>query len=62
MKDDLYGDDGLEPSAEVSDDPLIAEASAYWRRGDRREALHKLENALGRDFHGLGDLKFEDLK
>jgi len=39
----------------------LATAADWWRRGDKREALHFLEYALGRDFSGLGDLKPEDL-
>lgn len=40
----------------------LESASDWWRRGDKREALHYLELALGRDFDGLGDLKPEDLR
>lgn len=39
----------------------LQSAADWWRRGDRREALHFLELALGRDFDGLGDLRPEDL-
>lgn len=38
------------------------EALAWWRRGDKKEALHYLENALGSDFRGLGEMKPEDLR
>lgn len=49
-------DDGM-----IEDRDALDEAVARWRRGEKREALHHLENALGRDFAGLGDLKPEDL-
>lgn len=45
----------------IEDRDALDEAVARWRRGEKREALHHLENALGRDFAGLGDLKPEDL-
>lgn len=47
---------------EFDDHAAIESAADWWRRGDRREALHYLEIALGSDFHGLGDLKPEDLR
>lgn len=31
----------------------LDEAAAWWKRGDRREALHHLEMALGDNFYGL---------
>jgi hypothetical protein len=43
-----------------SPDDLIT-AAAWWGRGDKREALHFLEYALGRDFMGIGELRPEDL-
>jgi len=54
----------IEPDGDtaVEDTESLDEARARWRRGDRREALHYLELALGRDFDGLGDLKPEDLR
>lgn len=39
----------------------LADARDWWRRGDKREALHYLDIALGREFSGLADLKPEDL-
>lgn len=48
--------------SKVEDIAALDEAVARWRRGDRREALHYLELALGRDFIGLGDLRPEDLR
>lgn len=54
----------IEPSTDqlVDDPEAYANAINYWNRGNRREALHHLELALGRDFIGLGDLRPEDLK
>lgn len=49
-------DDGM-----IEDRDALDEAVARWRRGEKREALHHLENAPGRDFAGLGDLKPEGL-
>lgn len=46
----------------IEDTEALDEAAIRWRRGERREALHHLEIALGRDFSGLGDLQPEHLK
>jgi len=54
---EVDADDG----PEVDYPPALVDAADWWQRGDRREALHYLEIALGRDFSGLGDLKPEDL-
>jgi hypothetical protein len=51
----------IEAGRGVEDLDDLQDASDWWRRGDRREALHYLELALGRDFLGLGDLRPEDL-
>lgn len=40
----------------------LDEAAARWSRGERKEALHWLELALGREFDGLGDLTPEQLR
>lgn len=57
--DDFYAPD---PDTKIEDTDALLEASHRWRRGERREALHHLELALGRDFDGLGDLRPEDLQ
>ena len=46
----------------VEDIESLKNAQDYWRRGDKREAPHHLELALGRDFIGLGELRVEDLR
>lgn len=40
----------------------LSEAFARWRRREVREALYQLEQAMGGNLHGLGDLKPEDLQ
>lgn len=40
----------------------LLEAFVRWRRGDRREALHQLEQALDGKMPGLADLRAEDLR
>ncbi len=52
----------IEAGQGVEDLDDLQNASDWWRRGDKREALHHLELALGRDFIGLGDLRPEDLR
>lgn len=60
---ELENDVASDLVAKVIDDVgALEEAADWWRRGDRREALHYLEIALGRDFDGLGDLRPEDLR
>ena len=46
----------------IEDVAALDEAAVRWRRGDKREALHHLEYALGREFTGLSDLRPEDLR
>ena len=53
---DFYEDDGIE------DGNARVAAVHRWKRGERRETLHQLELALGRDFIGLGEIKPEDLR
>lgn len=48
-----------EGSIEV-DKYTLGLAVAAWRQGRATDALHHLENALGREFIGLGDLKLQD--
>lgn len=50
--DDLSFARDFEP-AEIEDSNAFDEARHRWQRGDKREALHYLEIALGRDFYGL---------
>lgn len=38
----------------------VRAASSIWKGGNRREALHQLENATADFFPGLGDLKLQD--
>lgn len=40
----------------------LTEAIFRWRRGEKREALHHLENALDGNFDGLGELRPEDIR
>ena len=62
VKQGLYGSEQWDDEVrDAAHDQGVLTALAYWRRGDKREALHQLENALGRDWIGLGDLKPEDL-
>lgn len=63
-RDKQYAGDwiGAPPIHADIDEDALDEATARWRRGERREALHYLEQALGRDFSGLGDLRPEDLR
>ena len=52
----IYCGDGV-GAVEVDVDALT-EAIFRWRRGERKEALHYIENAFtGRELDGLGDLK-----
>jgi hypothetical protein len=44
------------------DTACLDEAVCRWKRGERKEALHWLERALGRDFGGLGELAPEHLR
>lgn len=60
--DDLDDFHPPDPDTKIEDVDALAEAGHRWRRGDRREALHHLELALGREFCGLGDLRPEDLR
>ncbi|RYE42041.1 MAG: hypothetical protein EOP24_34315 [Hyphomicrobiales bacterium] len=40
----------------------LSEAITRWRRGDKREALHHLENALDGHMPELGELRPEELR
>ena len=53
--------EALDPEP-IEDAEALDEAAARWRRGECKAALHYLENALGSDFWGLGDLTPEQLK
>lgn len=54
-------EDGI-GNVEVNKDALT-EAIFRWRRGERKEALHYLENAFtGREFDGLGELTPEQVR
>jgi hypothetical protein len=53
-------EEAAEPEVESPEDMI--EAACRWQRGERKEALHYLEYALGRDFLGLGDMKPEDIR
>lgn len=60
---DVTGDDDTGDFVPFgSDDPCLEDTAAFeeararWQRGDRQEALHYLEIALGSDFRGLGDI------
>jgi len=45
------------------DADALTEAIFRWRRGERKEALHYIENAFtGREFDGLGGLKPEQIR
>ncbi|WEJ33880.1 hypothetical protein [Devosia sp. SD17-2] len=58
-KSHLFGED---ESYTAAADEGVLSALAYFKRGETREALHHLEQALGPDWHGLGGLRPEDLR